>query len=239
MAISRKQALLWVLKELASHFERQGWHLFQKVTSSLMMTQEPGSGIQHILLVHAPFRPNDLPSPDVVGLSCAINVYFPELEKLIDEALHRDWSNRLSMRLPLSQLVPAEHLYAGNVHLIHVGADVQQAVQVFVSDFAAYLEPERRRLCMTSVFEEDGYQPRAVSPWSWRLRRAAYYARYMDAARRQALFAELNQQADAVLGMTASNDQTYSKIFTNIATLQRESILHGANELRRFLLAVQ
>jgi hypothetical protein len=238
MATSRKQALSWVLKELASHFERQGWRLSERPTSLLKMTQEPSPDVQHTLLMHEPFRPSDLPSPDVIGLACAVNVYFPELEALIDGALRRETPIKLSMRLALSQLVPAEHVFAGNVHLIRVGDDVQQAVHALESDFATYLEPERRRLCMSSVFEDDEYQPPKIDSWAWRLRRAAYYLRHMDAVSRQALFVELNQQAGTVLGVPAANDPAGPAVFFDMAAVQRSIALRGAQELRQFLVAV-
>ena len=165
-------------------------------------------------------------------------MYFAELEALIDGALRREPPTKLSMRLALSQLVPMEHVFAGNVHLIRIGGDVQQAVDAFERDFATYLEPERMQLRTSSVFEDDGYQPR-IDSWAWRLRRAAYYLRHMDAERRQALLVELNQQAGAVLGSPVANDPAGAAVFTDMAAVKRSIALRGAQELRQFLAVVQ
>ena len=241
MRMSRKTSLSWVLRTLALHFELKGWSLAEKPTSLLKMTQAPSSDVLHTLLIHEPFRPSDLPAKDVIGLACAVNVYFPELEASIDQALDRQVATggKISTHLVLSQLVPAEHVFAGNVHLIFINNDVQRAVEPLESDFATYLEPARGRLSLSSVFQDEVYRPPKVDLWSWQLRRAAYYRCRMGTSEQRALFAELEKQALDLLGLPAANESAQVSLFADMATVQKSAALRGAEELRRFLAAVR
>jgi hypothetical protein len=234
---SRKASLLWVFRELASRFENAGWRLLEQPKTLLHMTSAPAKGIEHALLIHEPFRIEDLPSADHFGITCSVNVYFTQLEQVINTALRRDW--KVSVGLALSRLAPKEHLFASNAHLVTVvSEDVSQSVKPFLDDFDEYLEPVRRRLCERSVFADEGYMPPTVDPWAWSLRRAAYYHLYADAAKKEEYFSRLDAQAVVTLEKNPQQGKR-SFVFTDISALLSDTARRGAEECRQLIAVLR
>jgi hypothetical protein len=232
---SRKASLLWVLRELASRFDNAGWRLLEQPKTLLHMISMPANGIEHALLIHEPFRIEDLPRADQLGIACTVNVYFSELEQVINTELGRDQEKigKMSVHLGLSRLVPTEHLFAGNVHLLTVVSDdVSRSVKPFLDDFEEYLEPVRRRLCELSVFADEGYMPPTVDPWAWSLRRVAYHHLFADAAAKEEYFSRLDAQAVATLDKNPQQG-TRSFVFTDISALLDDTARLGAEECRQ------
>lgn len=241
-SVSRKSALAWVLKELANQFEGRGWQLLERPRTSLDMRLEPQSDVEHTLLVHEPFLADDLPYENVVGITCAVNVFFPELEALINQTLGRDAAKvgKLSTRLVLNQLVPQAKLFAGNVHLIALDVDdVAKAVGQFVGDFDEFLEPVRQRLSDSKVFLDEGFVPPRVDPWVWNIRRAAYYRLHGDASTWKRFSIWLREQADRALGQKAEDDVVGPFYFTDMNAVQRSAAMRGADEARQFIRALK
>lgn len=177
-ATARKAGLIQTFDALGKMFGAEGWQFTVKPQRSLRMVRTPEAGIDHTLLISEVLAPGDLPNEDVVGLSCQVNVYFANLEKIINRALGNDENamGKLSVVLPLSQLAPKEHFYAGNVHLISVSArDITAECHLLREDFARWLEPVRKCLENQTVFDDANYSPPYVAPLSWELRRLAYY----------------------------------------------------------------
>lgn len=177
-AAARKAGLVQTLDALAKMFVAEGWQFTAKPQRSLRMVRTPEANVDHTLLISEVLSPGDLPSEDAVGLSCQVNVYFADLEKLINRALGNDENamGKLSVVLPLSQLAPKEHFYAGNVHLISLdNQDIVAECHLLRSDFARWLEPVRKRLENQTVFDDEAFSPPYVAPLSWELRRLAYF----------------------------------------------------------------
>jgi hypothetical protein len=239
---SRKSALTWVLNELASQFERRGWQLLERPKTSLDMLRKPRPDVEHTLLVHEPFLAEDLPSANVVGLTCAVNVFFPELEAFINQTLGRDAARvgKLSARLPLNQLVPQANLFAGNVHFISLDVDeFAKAAGRFVGDFDEFLEPVRQRLADSSVFLDEGFIPPKVDPWAWNLRRAAYYRLHCDATTWVRFSLWLGSQADRMLGQQPANDAVSPFFFADMNAVKRSAAMRGAEEVRQLINALK
>jgi hypothetical protein len=154
----KSTAHAWIWKELTSRFERCGWVLQQTAEGGLNIVSSPMENVEETLLISQPFRPQELPRQDAVGVSCTVNVYFAELEHLINGKLGRNPAGmgRVSTTIRLSQLAPEQHLFARNVYVVPVAAgEFTGAVDQLLDDYDTYVEPVRQRLSHANVFEDD------------------------------------------------------------------------------------
>lgn len=240
MAALRSTALSQALNALASHFKLTGWSVLERPKSRLKMRQSPATDVRHTLLIHEPFRPSDLPEGNVIGLGCAVVVYFPELEAAINSALNMEMQNsaEMSAHLALNQLAPSDHIYAGNVHLVSLGGNIRSDLELLINDYDVYLEPIRKKLSKTSIFEDVDYVPPQVDRWSWELRRAAFHRLHSERRHWEKLFANLEQQALALL--SAKKDGPVPFVFNSDPhAMQLAGALHGAETVRNFISAMR
>ena len=237
---SRKAALTGAFRHLADEFERRGWALEERPSSRLTMHRHPSEDVQHKLIVHEPFGPTGLglPSPEMLGLACTVNVVFPSIEAAIDRAFGHEegTAGRLSFRLILSQLLGHERLHAGNVHLlsIHDGSVAASATE-FLNDFDRVLEPVRLRLETSAVFLDEGFVPRAVDGWSWNLRRAAYLREHADDVTWHTYSAWLEGRAAKLEAESPANEESVDGAYSSLASLRTDAERRGAAQVLRFL----
>ena len=174
---ARALGLTQTLNALAKMFGAEGWKCTVKPQRSLSMLKTAEENVEHTLLISEVLPPGEIDAENVVGLSCQVNVYFANLEKTINRVLGYDESTmgKLSLVLPLSQLAPKDHFYAGNVHLVLIDTQNFDAnCQILREDFSNWLEPVRKHLEHQAVFENVAYAPPYVDGLSWELRRLAY-----------------------------------------------------------------
>ncbi|CAN7586477.1 hypothetical protein LJR084_004399 [Variovorax sp. LjRoot84] len=237
---SRKTALAWALQHLADEFERRGWERQERPSSRLTMYQQPSEEVENKLIVHEPFGPTGLglPSPEMLGLACTVNVVFPSIEAAIDRVFgHGEESaGRLSFRLALSQLVGPERLHAGNVHLLSMqdGSAAVSSVE-FLGDFDRVMEPVRQQLLDCTVFLDESFVPPTVDWWSWNLRRVAYLSEHADAATWRRCATRLESQAATLEAGEPANAETADGAFSSFSSLRTDAARHGAAQVLRFL----
>jgi DNA-binding ferritin-like protein len=205
------------------------------------MVSSPTESAEQTLLISQPFRPQELPGQDVVGVSCAVNVYFAELEHLINAKLDRNPAGmgRVSTTIRLSQLAPEEHLFARNVYVLPVAAgEFPGAVDQLLDDYDTYVEPVRQRLSHANVFEDE-YLPPKVDFWSWNLRRAAYFHVHATRERRNRLFDALEETAEALRQGNTSAAVDRPPVFSSPSALQRDTAVRGAQDVLRFVRSLR
>jgi hypothetical protein len=205
------------------------------------MVSSPMENVEQALLISQPFRPQELPRQDAVGVSCTVNVYFAELEHLINGKLARNPAGmgRLSTTIRLSQLAPEEHLFARNVYVVPVAAgEFAGAVDQLLDDYDTYVEPVRQRLSHANVFEDD-YVPPKVDFWAWNLRRAAYFHVHATRERRDRLFDALEEGAEALRQGNTSAPVDRPFVFTSPSALQRDTSIRGAQDVLQFVRSLR
>lgn len=227
--------------ELASHFAADGWDLEGRPKSTLNMVRLPSAGVEHRLLIYEPFRAKDLPSPGMMGIGCVVNTHFQDVEQVINEVMGHDSARvgKFFLALNLGQLVPEHHVLARTAHLVTPDAASDGGVSCFLGDFKSYLEPHRRRLESVRVFEDKDYVPPGISPWTWKVRQAAY-ARMALSIKDGAVFLDrLEGEADRALkpvGGVRASDET---VFNSGEELRADLLRRGATELREFIAAAR
>lgn len=199
---SRDAVIRRVLIRLRDHFTGHGWSPSKGPATMLVMQGKAGPGVEHILLVSEPLSSDQLPSKEVLGLSCSVNVTFKDAESVVCSVFGYDPETYagLSASLALCQVAPKGSCHLG-VHLI--SPESENSLRRLTDDYHAHLEPVLKQLESVSVFERDDYVPPGVSEWSWNIRRAAHY--YVHKPKDEALkYAELLErtahQAHAALG---------------------------------------
>jgi len=206
------------------------------------MSMTPRPNIEHNLMVQEPFPPSDLPTEDVLGLTCMLIVRFTELEEIINRSLGRDTAKfgNLSFAFTLSQLAPEEHLFVSIVHLIDIRTgSVSEALKPFIEDYDFYLEPIRLRLEDISILSEDNYVPATVDPWSWRMRRAAYYYCYGDHESKGRYLDWLEKQVDTALQDQGHALEAPPFVSSDIKAFQQSGIRRMLEETRRLIVALR
>ena len=172
--MNREAAIRRVLMRLAAYFADRGWKASDGPRTMLVMRRNPQADIEHKLMFDEPMSPELLPSKQVLGLSCSVNLYFEELEQVFNSVFgyNPDTFGKVSASIALCQVMPKEACHLG-VHLVTVGSE--DSLKRLMRDYAEHLEPLVQRLDDLSIFDQEDYVPPAVSPWSWNMRRAAYY----------------------------------------------------------------
>lgn len=213
------------LEHLASHFARQGWSLAGEPLQVLAMAQQPAAAVEHLLFITEPWGEAS-GDPRAQRLACTVNVHFPTLEALINEALARDPrdAGRQSLRLALARLAPAAHLVDGGAHEVRPRAageaGLAAATQQLRRDVDTCLEPVRRRLCSLDVLAHEPPPP-TVDPWTWHLRQAAYLQLHGEAPVLAAFLARLQAQAEQQLAETAGSAEADGHVVAPLAPQQR------------------
>jgi hypothetical protein len=240
MGISRKQALSQVLKNAAAEFEHRDWRIEKPLKVRLKATKSPSKDAEHTLLISEPMGPPHIPD-NFVGLACFVNVYFVELEAIINRAMGNEDASigKVSLSLDLARVVREDHLYLGSVHLLSIeGDDAVRSLDCFLADYDHYLEPARQQLVDLRALENDEYVPPGVSVWSWFSRRAAYYYRYADATTKRTYFDEFASEATRFLADLGEPNDKESRISTDIHAIMMSSARREAQELLKLIDAL-
>lgn len=238
-ANSHRARLTRTLKRVADRFAQTGWQESKAPKSMLKMVMTPAASVTHTLLIDEPLTSDELPNEHALGLACGVNVYFEELERVINEALKRDVGRmgRLSASLYLCQLAPRGACYKHTVYMVAHGSD-EPSLEKFFDCYETYLEPLRLRLENVAVFADETYVPPKVSTWSWNMRRAAYYHLYGDSRTKQRFFSRLETEADALLRAAEEGKVERSFVFSDPHELMAESNRRGAEEVRQLIAAL-
>jgi hypothetical protein len=205
-----------VFMRLANYFADRGWKVSDGPKTMLVMRRDPQTGIEHKLMVDEPVSPDMLPSKQQLGLSCSVNFYFEELERVLNSVFGYDPETygKVSASISLCQVLPKEACHLG-VYLVTVGSE--DSSKRLVRDYAEHLEPVVRRLEHLSVFDQQDYVPPAVSSWAWNMRRAAYYRLTKSRDFSMKYFQALEREADETLNVIGNPPAQKELVFGTVA----------------------
>jgi hypothetical protein len=163
-------------------------------------------------MVHEPVPP----SKQQLGLSCSVNFYFEELERIFNSVFGYDPETygKVSASIALCQVLPKEACHLG-VYLVTVGSE--DSLKRLARDYAEHLEPVVQRLEHLCIFDQQDYVPPAVSPWAWNMRRAAYYWLTKSTDFSMNYFQALEREADETLNVIGHPPVQKELVFGNVA----------------------
>lgn len=117
--------------------------------------------------------------PMIIGVS----IFFPRIEKIIDNALSRSGDKSSSIQIYLKDVAPEDLFYLGQFYLLNIGSDdlMQSSVDGLMQTYFQTLEPLRLLMRAESCLDDPSFYPiKNYRILSWELRRAAYYSEALE-----------------------------------------------------------
>jgi len=232
---SNNAVLKEIFKELSKYFESCGWKLESLGKYSLSMCQAPRSDVKHSLMIFESPLISDLHSERVVGISCGVDVFFPEVEAVIKQIIHpiSEDMGDVSVRLNLNALTPPENLFAKSLHLIPYQDEAfSKALTQFIKDFDVYLEPIRYRMENSDIFLDEDYYPEKINHWTWDLRRLAYFFLHAKSFERDRLVKKMSKKLEVFL---ENVDDSKNVFFEDLDVLNKKKWARSALEVKKFI----
>jgi hypothetical protein len=229
----RKSFARGALTVLKEHWVERGWRKDKLKDGSLIMRRQLDCQVEQSILISQPMPPGLLPSEESLGFSCTGQVFFGAQEDLIHEVMGQDPKlyGRLTASFPLGSLVRKDTYHCDNVYLADIRTEPQSAMQPFLRDYERYLLPVLDRLSDVDVLADESYLPPIVRPWIWNLRRAVYFHQRGERAVATKYLDRIEEEAEEALrGFGAKNDEERSRIFTNIASVGKNSNRRSAEQ---------
>lgn len=243
MRAAQKNALLkQAFRMLGCALQVHGWPVCKQVPKGLFVERTVSQALKVGLRFTEAHTIEPAP-PNLLPVSCTLDVRFSSLSRAIREAADADFTewDPPALWVPLRMLCDSGHLHDGMGHLIRLfrtsesDGGLDSDLQLLVDDCTECFEPLITRLADEAVFLDDDYLPPNAPHWGWQLLRLEHCRQSGDIARWNRLAARTKSALQAALATEGANSSNFSGIYTDITKLVADGERSAAWRALRYL----